>query len=57
VRGYQFKSEGPGEGKKNAKVFKVFDQGGESLKETPSMPDPAADAEGLEEQGFAKTQQ
>lgn len=55
VRGYQFKSDGPGESKKNAKVFKVYGQAGESLSETPPIPEPTADAGDLEKQGFAET--
>lgn len=56
VRGYQFKSEGPGEPKKNAKVFQVYDQSGESLAETPAAPSPAASADALESRGFAEPQ-
>lgn len=56
VRGYQFKSEGPGESKKNAKVFQVYDQSGESLAETPAVPSPVTNAGTLESQGFAEPQ-
>lgn len=56
MRGYQFRSEGPGEQKKNTKPFRMFDEGRESTAETPVVPDPNADAVELQDQGFAEKQ-
>ncbi|KAF2208484.1 hypothetical protein CERZMDRAFT_49104 [Cercospora zeae-maydis SCOH1-5] len=55
IRGYQFKSQGPGEGKKNPKIhtpFKMMDDGKEKLAEA-TLPDPNANADDLQAQGFA----
>ncbi|KAK5164502.1 uncharacterized protein LTR77_009708 [Saxophila tyrrhenica] len=55
IRGYQFKSEGPGEPKKNPAPFQMLDDRSEKLAEsTPPAAD--ADAAELEEQGFAEKQ-
>ena len=53
VRGYQFRSEGKGEPRKNPIAYRPLDDGNEKLAE-PALPDPDADAEDLEQQGFAK---
>jgi queuine tRNA-ribosyltransferase subunit QTRTD1 len=53
VRGYQFRSEGPGEAKKNAAPFTVYDHSG---VETPVAPEAIADAGELEGKGFAEKQ-
>lgn len=53
VRGYQFKSEGPGEQKKNKPPFTTLDDRKEKLAEA-TTPNGSADAEELEEQGFAE---
>ncbi|KAI5365216.1 Putative tRNA-guanine(15) transglycosylase, queuine tRNA-ribosyltransferase accessory subunit QTRTD1 [Septoria linicola] len=56
IRGYQFKSEGPGEVKKNSKShlpFKMLDDGQEKLAEA-TLPDPQVNAEELQAQGFAE---
>lgn len=55
VRGYQFKSEGPSEPKKNPSAYRTLDNAAEDLAEVPAMPSPSADAKDLEEQGFAET--
>lgn len=53
VRGYQFKSEGPGEAKKNKSPFTMLDDGKERLAEgTP--PSSSATASVLEDEGFAE---
>lgn len=55
VRGYQFKSEGPGESKKNPKKhapFKVLNDGEGELAET-TLPDTHADANPSQTQGLA----
>lgn len=51
VRGYQFRSEGPGEAKKNAPAFNVYDNSG---AETPVAPEASEDAGDLEGKGFAE---
>lgn len=53
VRGYQFKSEGPGEPRKNPSKFKTLDDGKEKLAEA-ILPDANAEAADLQAQGFAK---
>lgn len=55
VRGYQFKSEGPGEPKKNTAPFTMLDDGKEKLAES-TLPSADVDAEELEAQGFAEKQ-
>lgn len=54
VRGYQFKSEGPGESKKNPPAYQMLNDHKEGLSEAPA-PDSNADAEDLEKIGFAET--
>ena len=54
IRGYQFKSEGPSEPKKNAAPFKMFDDKKAKVAES-TLPD--ADAAVLQEQGFAENTQ
>lgn len=51
VRGYQFRSEGPGEAKKNPTAFNTYDSSG---VETPVAPDASEDAGDLEGKGFAE---
>ena len=53
VRGYQYKSEGPGEPKKNAAPFTMLEDGKEKNAEGALL-DAEADVEDLEEQGFAE---
>jgi queuine tRNA-ribosyltransferase subunit QTRTD1 len=53
VRGYQFRSEGPGETKKNAAPFQVYDSSG---VETPLAPEANEDVGELEGKGFAEKQ-
>ncbi|PPJ58220.1 hypothetical protein CBER1_10208 [Cercospora berteroae] len=56
IRGYQFKSQGPGEEKKNPKThtpFKMLNDGKGKLAEATS-PDPNANAGDLQAQGFAE---
>jgi queuine tRNA-ribosyltransferase subunit QTRTD1 len=53
VRGYQFRSEGPGEAKKNAAPFHVYEN---SDVEIPITPEANENAGGLEEKGFAEKQ-
>lgn len=53
VRGYQFRSEGPGEAKKNAAPFNLYDNSG---VETPVAPEASEDAGELEGKGFAEKQ-
>ncbi|KAH0545268.1 hypothetical protein FGG08_000567 [Glutinoglossum americanum] len=53
VRGYQFKSEGPGEPKKNALAYKTLDDAKEKLAEGVT-PSPNVEAEDLEGRGFAE---
>lgn len=52
VRGYQFKSEGNGEPRKNPISYRVLDDTKEKLAEA-ALPSPGADAQDLEERGFA----
>jgi queuine tRNA-ribosyltransferase len=56
VRGYQYKSEGPGEPKKNAAPFTMLENGKEKNAEGALM-DVEVDAEDLEEQVFAEKEQ
>ncbi|KAM0723609.1 hypothetical protein Q7P37_000597 [Cladosporium fusiforme] len=51
VRGYQFRSEGPGEAKKNPSAFNVYDNSG---VETPVAPEASEGAGELEGKGFAE---
>lgn len=51
MRGYQFRSEGPGEAKKNPTAFNTYDSSG---VETPVAPDASEDAGDLEGKGFAE---
>lgn len=53
VRGYQFKAEGPGEGKKNKAAFKGLHRSKEQLAES-TPPSVDANADELQAQGFAK---
>lgn len=53
VRGYQFKSEGPGEAKKNKAPFTMLDDGQEKLAEA-TPPGSSATASILESEGFAE---
>lgn len=53
VRGYQYKSEGPGEPKKNSASFRSMDDGREKNAEGAPL-DPEANAEDLDDQGFAE---
>ena len=53
IRGYQFRSEGPGEPKKNPSPFNVYDNSG---VETPVAPEASEDAGELEGKGFAEKQ-
>jgi queuine tRNA-ribosyltransferase accessory subunit len=65
VRGYQFKSEGPGEPKKNQAPFTVLKEdgkaktlnAGQELLTESTPPSVYADAADLEDQGFAEKQQ
>lgn len=55
IRGYQFKSQGPGEPKKNPKShapFKILNEAQEKLAEA-TVPDPDTNADDLQTQGFA----
>jgi queuine tRNA-ribosyltransferase subunit QTRTD1 len=53
VRGYQFRSEGPGEAKKNVAPFNVYVNNG---VETPVAPEANEDSGELEVKGFAEKQ-
>jgi queuine tRNA-ribosyltransferase accessory subunit len=53
VRGYQFKSEGPGEPRKNALAYKTLDDAREKLAEGVT-PSPNVEAQDLEDRGFAE---
>jgi queuine tRNA-ribosyltransferase subunit QTRTD1 len=53
VRGYQFRSEGPGEAKKNVAPFNVYANSG---IETPVAPEATENAGELEGKGFAEKQ-
>jgi len=53
VRGYQFRSEGPGESKKNVSNFQVYDNSG---VDTPVAPEATEGAGELEGKGFAEKQ-
>lgn len=52
VRGYQFRSEGKGGPRKNPIAHRPLDDGKDKLAEA-ALPTPNADAESLEQQGFA----
>lgn len=55
VRGYQFKSVGGGETKKNPRPYGRLDDAVEKLAESESsLPTPSADAEDLQANGFAE---
>lgn len=54
VRGYQFKSEGPSESKKNPPAYRMLNDHKEGLSEAPT-PDSNADAKDLERIGFAES--
>ncbi|TKA81242.1 hypothetical protein B0A55_02372 [Friedmanniomyces simplex] len=56
VRGYQYRSEGRGEGKKNKAPFTRLGDGNEKFAES-ALPDANASAEVLEAQGFAEKQE
>ena len=53
VRGYQFRSEGKGGPRKNAIAYRLLDDGKEKVAKA-TLPSPDADAEELEQQGFAE---
>lgn len=53
VRGYQFKSGGPNEVKRNPAAYRTLDDGKDKLANS-AMPKPDADADELEAQGFAE---
>lgn len=53
VRGYQFRSEGKGGPRKNPVAYRPLDDRKEKFPE-PAFPGPEADAEDLEQQGFAE---
>lgn len=53
MRGYQFRSKGKGEPKRNSAPYRSLDNRTESLKEA-IRPSPKADAADLEEIGFAE---
>lgn len=53
VRGYQFRSEGKGGPRKNPVAYRPLDDGKGKLAEAV-LPSPDADAEDLEQQGFAE---
>jgi len=54
VRGYQYKSEGGGEPKKNPSAYRMLDEGKEKVAEAPVMPSSEVDGEELEKKGFAE---
>lgn len=53
VRGYQFRFEGKGGPRKNPIAYRPLDVGKETLADAV-LPSPDANAEDLEQQGFAK---
>lgn len=53
VRGYQFKSNGPNEPKKNSLAYKALDDTAEKLADA-SLPSPSVEANNLEERSFAE---
>lgn len=53
MRGYQFKSEGPGEARKNPVAYESLNDGKEKLAEAASL-DIEIDSQELQEHGFAK---
>jgi queuine tRNA-ribosyltransferase accessory subunit len=53
VRGYQFKSEGPGESRRNPVAYQPLDGGKEKLAEAASL-SLDADGQGLQDRGFAE---
>lgn len=52
MRGYQYKSEGPGESKKNGPAYRMLDEGKEKVKEAIVLA-PTTGATQLEKAGFA----
>lgn len=54
MRGYQYKSEGGSEPKKNPSAYRMLDDGKEKIADAPTMPGPEVDGEHLEEKGFAE---
>ena len=55
VRGYQVKSEGPGETKKNPSAYNTLDDIRAKTEEAPLAPSPNAKADELEDQGLGKS--
>ena len=53
MRGYQFKSEGPGEKKRNEPAYKSLDGMSDALTES-QLPDEEANAAELQEHGLGK---
>lgn len=53
MRGYQFKSEGPGEARRNPVAYQSLDDRKEKLAEAASL-GLDADAQGLQDRGFAE---
>jgi queuine tRNA-ribosyltransferase subunit QTRTD1 len=53
VRGYHFKTEGKGGPTKNPQPYRSLDDGKQKIMEA-SLPSPSADAEDLEQRGFAE---
>jgi len=53
LRGYQFKSQGRGEPRKNPPAFRSLDDGKEKLADA-ALPSPDAEALELEKLGFAE---
>ena len=51
IRGYQFKSEGKGEPRKNRPAYRSLEDGKEKLEES-AVPSPGLDAQDLEKQGL-----
>jgi len=56
LRGYQFKSEGPNERKRNSAPFTVYKANPDKIAEKDCVPVPGPDAVGedLEKMGFAE---
>ncbi|KAK4565936.1 hypothetical protein LTR86_003785 [Recurvomyces mirabilis] len=55
IRGYQYKSEGPGEQRKNRPAYNTLDDRKESIAESKSVK-PGTDSNTLQQQGFAEKQ-
>lgn len=53
VRGYQFKSEGKGEPRKNPPAYRMLDEDKEKIEDA-TLPSPSLNSQNLEEQGFAE---